>query len=138
MEAQGSLSQQLHPQGQRCVRGQLPQGAALHQLHDDAGSSLQGAHLVDAHHMGVLHPGLEAGLQDQPLGLPGVGAPHELHGHGPLQAPVPGPVDLAHAALAQEPLQLQPAIQRGQQQGHGAPGRARRMRSATSSSSGSA
>ena len=100
---------------------------ALHQLEDDAGPAAERAHLVDLDHVGVLHPGLEPRLQQQPLGVARSAAAHELHRHRPLQPPVPGAVDLAHARPSRGALAARPG-RRGGGEAHGSPERLQRRR----------
>ena len=123
VEPGGRLAHQLHPLGERERRGQYVERPPLDELEEDAGATSQRAHLEDPHHMGVLDAGLEARLEQEPLGVPGIRAAHELHGDGALERHVPGGVDLAHAALAEQLPQLHPAIQRPEFQAHGQPPR---------------
>ena len=85
----------------------------------------------------MLHPRLEPGLEDDPLGIPGVVAADQLHGHGTLEASVPAAVNLAHPARAEQPPELDLIVQGCEALAHRRSSSAARIRRETSSSSGS-
>ena len=100
VQGQGDLDQEPHP-GAEVVGAHPVQRLALHQLHGDEGQAVEGAGLIDLDDVLVVQAGLELGLQGQEAAAALVLLADELQGHHPVQLPVPGPVDLRHAALAQ-------------------------------------
>ena len=137
MESEACLADELDAGFERERRRQLRQGPPFHQLEEDAGSAPERAHLVHLHHVGMIHPRLEPGLEEKSLGVARVLAPDEFHGHCPLEAPVPGSVHLPHPAAAKEALQLDATVEGGELLAQTAFPRAVRILRATSTSSGS-
>ena len=131
------LPDQLDLLGQGAPGAEVGQRRPLHELEDEAGALAERAHLVDPHHVRVLDPCLHPGLEEHALGLPGVEAAEELDRHGPFQRLVPGAMDLAHPAAADEPPELQVVVEGGDDV-HAISRSAAPMRVATSSSTGSA
>ena len=81
---------------------QIPQGAALDELHDQIVGAVLAAHGVDGDQGRVLDGGQGPGLADEAgegLGIR-VGLPHGLDGDGAAQGEIGAPVDHAHAASA--------------------------------------
>jgi hypothetical protein len=98
-------------QGHGAAGDALLQRLPLHQLHDQEALSGPGAglvrgdllHRVDAGDIGVIEGCQDLGFSGEaghPVGVGGEGVGEELEGHVPSQLSVPGPVHLAHAALA--------------------------------------
>ena len=136
-QAPGGLGRQAHLHAPIRSRAEIRQGPPLHQLEQDAGTALQRARVMHPHHVGMLDPGLEPGLQQQAVSLFRIAAAHELDCYRTFQPRIPGPVDLAHAPGPEDALEGDAAIQGRQGQAHRASTIAARMRRATSSRSAS-
>ncbi len=66
---------------------------------------------MDFHDVGMVHPRLEAGLEQQTLGVARVLTADELHGHCALEPQVPGAVDFAHPTSAEQALELDATVE---------------------------
>ena len=85
----------------------LCQVAALDQLHREVRPAVHLAGVVDLHDVGVMQRGnrLRLAQESFPLRRQGIGAGQQhFQGDGSLQPQMPGPVDDAHAAVAEHGL----------------------------------
>ncbi len=87
---------------QRQLLGQLPQAAAVDELHGDVGAPLDLADLVDLADVRVVHPRLGPGLAQEALGLRSPVPVEELERHPAAERGVERLADGAHAARAEE------------------------------------
>jgi len=107
------LGHQGHDGG-RLPGRELPPGLlevrAQHQLHGHPQAALVVVHVVDPADVRVDHPGVDLGFVHEPDQGGGLDVLQDLQGHRAAQHHVPGLVDLAHAAPAQERAEDVPAL----------------------------
>ncbi len=88
---------------------QRPQVGPVHVAHGDEEATLRLARLVDRHDVGMVEGRREARLAQQALAealIPGEIRAEDLERNRPVEARVAGEVDLAHAAAADQLLDL--------------------------------
>jgi len=80
----------------------LLEGLPAEELHGDVGLAAPFPHLVHPAHVGVIDPGLELGLLEEPLEQVGVLPAQQLQGHHAMQGGIRGLEDAPHAPFADQ------------------------------------
>ena len=89
---------------------EMPQIAPVDELHDQVKQAARFAEIVDGDDVGMAEPGQGAGFASKAFGKGRIATPlgrQDLDSHLAIQLDLPGPVDGAHAALADQFLDFE-------------------------------